>query len=72
VGRIGKVLGKEPRLVSQEADTALLSNASHCCGLFGSPAVSVDEMIQAIVPWVAAGRPVLSKPTKFAVRDGRF
>ncbi len=72
VGRIGKVLGKKPRFVSQEADTALLSNASTCCGLFGPPAVSLDEMIQAIVPWVAAGKPVLSKPTKFAVRDGRF
>ncbi len=71
-GRIGKVLGKEPRFVSQEADTALLSNASTCCGLFGPPAMSLDEMIQAIVPWVAAGKPVLSKPTKFAVRDGRF
>jgi nucleoside-diphosphate-sugar epimerase len=72
VGRIGKLLGKEPRLVSQEAETALLSNASQCCGLFGPPALSLDEMIQAIVPWVAAGRPVLSKPTKFAVRDGKF
>jgi hypothetical protein len=29
-------------------------------------------MIQSIVPWVAAGKPVLSKPTKFGVRDGRF
>ena len=27
-GRIGKVVGQEPRFVSQEADTALLSNAS--------------------------------------------
>ncbi|MCL5278453.1 MAG: NAD(P)-dependent oxidoreductase [Planctomycetes bacterium] len=71
-GRIGKVLGTEPRFVSQEADTALLSNASQCCGLFGRPAMSLDEMIQAIVPWVAAGRPVLSKPTKYAVRDGKF
>lgn len=71
-GRIGQVLGKEPRFVSQEAATALLSNASHCCGLFGPPATSLDEMIQAIVPWVAAGRPVLSKPTKFGVRNGRF
>ncbi len=70
--RIGKVLGKDPRFVSQEADTALLSNASTCCGLFGPPAMSLDEMIQSIVPWVAAGKPVLSKPTKFAVRDGRF
>ncbi len=29
-------------------------------------------MIQSIVPWVAAGKSVLSKPTKFGVRDGRF
>jgi nucleoside-diphosphate-sugar epimerase len=72
VGRIGKVLGKEPRLVAQEAQTALLSNASQCCRLFGPPALGLDEMIQSIVPWVAAGKPVLSKPTKFAVRDGKF
>ena len=71
-GRIGKMLSKEPRFVSQEADTALLSDASQCCGLFGPPAMSLAEMIQAIVPWVAAGKPVLSKPTKFAVRDGKF
>jgi nucleoside-diphosphate-sugar epimerase len=71
-GRIGTALGKEPRFVSQEAPTALLSNASTCCELFGAPATSLDEMIQSIVPWVAAGKPVLSKPTKFGVRDGRF
>jgi nucleoside-diphosphate-sugar epimerase len=71
-GRIGKVLGREPRFVSQEAPTALLSNASHCCGLFGPPVMSLDEMIRSIVPWVAAGKPVLSKPTKYGVRDGRF
>ena len=71
-GRIGRVLGKEPRFVSQEAPTALLSNSSACCEHFGPPATSLDEMIQSIVPWVAAGKPVLSKPTKFGVRDGRF
>jgi nucleoside-diphosphate-sugar epimerase len=71
-GRIGQVLGREPRFVSQEAATALLSNASHCCELFGAPATSLKEMIQSIVPWVAAGKSVLSKPTKFGVRDGRF
>ena len=71
-GRIGRALGKEPRVVSQEAPTALLSNASQCCRRFGPPAVGLDEMIASIVPWVAAGRPVLNKPTKYGVRDGRF
>jgi nucleoside-diphosphate-sugar epimerase len=71
-GRIGRLLGKEPRFTSQEAATALLSNSSRCCELFGPPALSLDEMLRAIVPWVAAGKPTLSKPTKFQVRDGRF
>lgn len=70
--RIGRALDKEPRFVSQEAATALLSNASTCVQLFGRPAMSLDDMIHAIVPWVAAGKPVLGKPTKYGVRDGRF
>ncbi|MBN1507976.1 MAG: NAD(P)-dependent oxidoreductase [Sedimentisphaerales bacterium] len=71
-GRIGRLLGKEPRFTSQEATTALLSNASVCFERFGRPAMSLDEMIRTIVPWVAAGKPVLGKPTKYGVRDGRF
>ncbi len=70
--RIGRVLGKEPRFVSQEAATALLSNASKCVERFGPPAMGLDEMIHSIVTWVAAGKPVLNKPTKYSVRDGRF
>ena len=70
--RIGAALGKEPAFVSQEADTALLSNAARCRDAFGPPAVSLDEMIERIVGWVAAGRTVLNKPTKFGVRDGKF
>lgn len=71
-GRIGRLLDREPQFVSQEATTALLSNASACCEMFGRPAMSLDDMIRVIVPWVAAGKPVLGKPTKYGVRDGRF
>jgi len=70
--RIGRLVRKEPRFVSQEAPTALLSNASKCVERFGPPATSLDEMIRSIVAWVAAGKPVLGKPTKYNVRDGRF
>lgn len=70
--RIGRLLGKEPRFTSQEAPTALLSNASKCVARFGLPAMKLDEMVQAVVAWVAAGKPVLNKPTKYNVRDGRF
>ncbi len=70
--RIGAVLGKEPRFTSREARTSLLSNASKCVERFGEPTVSLDEMIGAIVTWVTAGKPILNKPTKYNVRDGRF
>ncbi len=70
--RIGRLLQREPRVAGEEAATALLSNAGKCVELFGPPPTSLDEMIQSIVPWVTAGKPVLRKPTKYAVRDGRF
>jgi nucleoside-diphosphate-sugar epimerase len=70
--RIGRLVGREPRFVSQEAVTALLSNASQCVERLGPPARGLDEMIHSIVTWVAAGKPVLNKPTKYNVRDGRF
>jgi nucleoside-diphosphate-sugar epimerase len=70
--RIGKLLGKEPIVTGEEGQTALLSNASRCCELFGPPATSLDEMIERIAGWVAGGGTVLNKPTKYEVRDGRF
>jgi hypothetical protein len=70
--RIGRVIEKEPVFVGQEADTALLSNASRCCELFGPPPTALDEMIERIAGWVTAGGRVLNRPTKYDVRDGRF
>jgi nucleoside-diphosphate-sugar epimerase len=70
--RIGKMLDKEPTFVSQEANTALLSNASRSFEAFGLPATSLDGMIEQIVSWVTAGKTVLNKPTKYGVRDGKF
>jgi hypothetical protein len=70
--QIGKELNKEPRFVSQEAQTALLSNASYCFGKFGYPEMALNEMISVIVKWVASGKRIYNKPTKYDVRDGRF
>ncbi|MBN2130115.1 MAG: NAD(P)-dependent oxidoreductase [Sedimentisphaerales bacterium] len=70
--RIGEVLGRKPVLTGVEADSALLSNASRCVETLGAPATSLDEMVERIATWVAAGGKVLNKPTKYDVRDGRF
>lgn len=70
--QIGKELKIKPRFVSQKAQTALLSNASLCIGKFGPPKTELSEMVSLIVKWVAAGKTVLNKPTKYNVRDGKF
>jgi len=70
--QIGKKLGKEPKFVSREAETALLSNASFCFSLFGHPKTTLEEMVSLIVKWVGTGKKVLNKPTKYDIRDGKF
>jgi len=70
--QVGRVLGKEPVFVGEEAPTALLGNAAQCFEAFGYPRVSMLEMVRTITAWVAAGGKRLNKPTKFQVRDGKF
>lgn len=63
----------EPSFVSvTEGASALLSDASKARGLFGDPKISPQEMISGIANWIANGRPLLNKPTRFQARDGRF
>jgi len=70
--QIGKELNIKPRFVSQKAPTALLSNAALCVGKFGRPKMELGEMIALIVKWVASGKTVLNKPTKYDIRNGKF
>ncbi|MBN1807040.1 MAG: NAD(P)-dependent oxidoreductase [Sedimentisphaerales bacterium] len=70
--KIGKALKIKPKFVSKRSRTALLSNASLCVKKFGNPQISYDEMIFLITKWVAGGKTVLDKPTKYNVRDGKF
>ncbi|MBW7990502.1 MAG: epimerase [Planctomycetes bacterium] len=70
--QIGKELEIKPRFVSQKAQTALLSNASLCFGKFGSPQTELSEMVSLIVKWVASGKTVLNKQTKYNIRNGKF
>jgi len=70
--RIAGLVGREARFIGAESPTALLSDAGACFASLGRPTVSLEEMTEAIVRWVASGKPVLGKPTKFQVRDGRF
>jgi nucleoside-diphosphate-sugar epimerase len=71
-GDIGRILNKEPRFMDKEKGRCLLSDASFCFDKLGLPETDLHEMVSMIVSWVAAGKPLLSKPTKYDVRDGKF
>jgi len=70
--QIGQELNSKPKFTSREARTALLSNASFCFSTFGYPWTTLDEMVSLIVKWVASGKKVLNKPTKYDIRNGKF
>ena len=68
----GRHFGVEPILTGQEAQTALLSNASRCHRLFGYPRMTVDELIEQTAHWIGMNAPTYDKPTHFDTRDGKF
>jgi nucleoside-diphosphate-sugar epimerase len=61
-----------PKIVGEEASTALLSNCSKQHGLFGYPSVTLDRLMVWTVEWLKGGGRTLGKPTKFQARDGKF
>ena len=69
---VGERLGVTPKFSGAPADTALLSNSSKCRTLFGEPLVGTRQLIDWVVQWITQGGRLLTKPTHFAVRDGKF
>lgn len=70
--RFGQALGREARITGTEGPTAWIWDASRSYDLFGPPAVSIDEMIEATAHWLQRGGTTIGKPTHFEVHDGRF
>ena len=69
---LGRRLGVEPSFAREEAETALLSDASRCHALFGPPETGISEMLDLVAEWVAQGGRSLGRPTHFESREGRF
>lgn len=71
-GEFGKLFGVKPILRGKEAETALLSNSSLACKLFGNPEVPIRTVIQWVAHWINDNKALLGKPTHFEVRDGKY
>jgi nucleoside-diphosphate-sugar epimerase len=71
-GRFGEILGREPVIIGEEAETAWLNNPAKCHAMFSPPRVSLEEMIDWIAAWLRQGGSTLGKPTHFETRDGNY
>lgn len=69
---LGRRLGRDPVFQGSESETALLSDASRQEAIFGPPPVAIDQMLDLVAEWVAAGGRSLGKPTHFEMREGKF
>jgi nucleoside-diphosphate-sugar epimerase len=70
--RMAQRLERRVLFDGSESPTALLSNASRMASLVGPPAMPLETLLDWVVEWVSAGRPLLGKPTGFEKRDGTF
>lgn len=68
----GDLMGKKPVFFGDEASTALLSDNSKMCRIFGEPPTSLVQMINWITDWIMKGGKILDKPTHFQTRNGQF
>jgi len=66
--RPGNLLGKEPRFGAEEAETALLSDATTAHGPFGLPTVALNTVVQWGAHWVTEELPTRIRPTHFSGR----
>ena len=64
--------GREVCFTGTEAETAWLNNGSGSHTAYGLPRISADQILHWIADWVKRKQPILSKPTHFQVRDGKF
>lgn len=70
--RFGQLFVRDVELIDEPMPTALLSDSRRCMALFGYPPITADALIELQAAWVEAGHPMSAKPTKWAVRDGKF
>ncbi|GAB3811990.1 NAD-dependent epimerase/dehydratase family protein [Tessaracoccus terricola] len=69
---LGELLETEVAITGDEADDALLNDASWCHSLFGYPSVPVHQVIHWVAAWLRSGGRQLGKATKFQQREGSF
>lgn len=69
---LGERLGVPPLFQGTEADTALLGSSAKIRKVLGPPPTPMEKILDWTAQWVKAGGRDLHKPTRYAVRDGKY
>ncbi|MEE2658779.1 MAG: NAD(P)-dependent oxidoreductase [Candidatus Latescibacterota bacterium] len=70
--QLGKRMNREPRFIGKESDEAILGDASRLFGILGPPPTPIEDAVDWVAAWVAAGGRSLGKPTKYESRSGSY
>ncbi len=70
--RVGAAAGEAPVFTGTEAPDALVANVSALQARLPHDPLPLDLLCAWAVAWVRGGGRLLDRPTKYAVRDGRF
>lgn len=70
--RFGEIFDRKPQFTAAESASALLSDNSLACRLFGEPQTPIAQIIEWTANWIRRGGETWNKPTHFEVRDGTF
>ncbi len=70
--RIGHIADVTPMFEGIEGSDALIANTDRLAQALPHSALPLDTLCAWAVAWIRHGGRLLSKPTKFEVRDGRF
>jgi len=70
--RIGAHAGVAPQFTGEEQADALIGNVDRLAEYLPYTALPLDTLCAWAVAWIRGGGRLLSKPTKFEVRDGKF
>jgi nucleoside-diphosphate-sugar epimerase len=71
-GEFGRLLGKKPRLVGQEAKSGWVTSTRRMQAELGPLSVPLERMVGWTAHWVSRDLPSHGKPTHYEVRDGRY
>lgn len=69
---LGRRLDREPVFDSTPSPQALVANIDALDRLLPYQPLPLDDLLDWTAQWIRTGQPLLGKPTKYEVRDGRF